>query len=387
MSRLTAYGAVARWLHRIAFASWPIQAALGDVEEKAFAPQLKTAEFARPVFVAGLPRAGSTLLLELIESTGEFASYSYRDMPFLLAPMLWRRLSRSHRQAMAPRERAHGDGMSVNADSPEAFEEVVWRAFWPEHYRRRSITPWGARRDPEFDAFFRLQARKIIAIRRDERPSAARYLSKANGNIARLPYLRSLAPDAVVIVPFRDPVQQARSLLSQHLRFLEVHAQDPFARRYMSGIGHYDFGSDLRPIDFGGWLASNALDPGGLDFWLAYWTQAYGAVLDQDTTLDVLSYEAFCEAPREAAAALGALLGLQDPAALEAHVARVHPPRAPAEPVQADASLLADARRVHDRLMARSVVGSRAARATDRAGRPHAPLQDAAGRPARRARP
>ena len=28
-------------------------------------------------------------------------------------------------------ERAHGDGMTIGYDSHEAFEEVLWRAFWP----------------------------------------------------------------------------------------------------------------------------------------------------------------------------------------------------------------------------------------------------------------
>ncbi len=41
-----------------------------------------------------------------------------------------------------------------------------------------------------------------------------------------------------------------------------MHARDPFARRYMEAIGHYDFGANLRPIDFDGWATATPDLPG-----------------------------------------------------------------------------------------------------------------------------
>ena len=58
----------------------------------------------------------------------EFETLTYRDMPFILAPLLWDKISRPLRKAGEKVERAHGDGMMVSFDSPEAFEEVVWLA-------------------------------------------------------------------------------------------------------------------------------------------------------------------------------------------------------------------------------------------------------------------
>lgn len=50
------------------------------------------------------------------------------------------------------------------------------------------------------------------------RHGGARYLSKNNNNILRLEALATSFPDALLIHPFRDPLQQALSLLSQHRR-------------------------------------------------------------------------------------------------------------------------------------------------------------------------
>ena len=80
------------------------------------------------VFVAGLARSGTTILLNAIYKSNKFASLSYRDMPFVLAPNLWSKLS-LHRQSADLIQRAHGDGIKISQDSPEAFEEVFWMSF------------------------------------------------------------------------------------------------------------------------------------------------------------------------------------------------------------------------------------------------------------------
>ena len=74
------------------------------------------------VFVAGVARSGTTILLNAIYDSDEFASLSYADMPFVLAPNLWSKISSTSKHLI--KERAHGDGIKVSSDSPEAFEEV-----------------------------------------------------------------------------------------------------------------------------------------------------------------------------------------------------------------------------------------------------------------------
>jgi len=44
-------------------------------------------------------------------------------MPFVLVPMFWNGFSKRFRQNAPPTERAHGDGMMVDNESAEAFEE------------------------------------------------------------------------------------------------------------------------------------------------------------------------------------------------------------------------------------------------------------------------
>jgi len=41
------------------------------------------------VFVSGLARSGTTVILNAIYKSNQFASLSYKDMPFVLAPNLW----------------------------------------------------------------------------------------------------------------------------------------------------------------------------------------------------------------------------------------------------------------------------------------------------------
>jgi hypothetical protein len=167
--------------------------------------------------------------------------------------------------------------MEVGFDSPEAFEEVIWKAFWPQKYQPARIGTWSASdRDPEFEAAFRDHIRKLIALRSDAAGNK-RYVSKNNANIARLPLLATLFADCTIIIPFRNPATHAASIARQHTNFLSLHARDAFARKYMEWIGHYEFGLAFRPFAFCGARPEGEPD---LDYWLDYWARSYSFVLD-----------------------------------------------------------------------------------------------------------
>lgn len=327
MRRESQYGPLDRLLHRIAFAAGPGQRMLADVEASLFGDELEAVALRDPVWITALPRAGTTILLELLWRTGSFASHTYEDVPFVLAPLLWNRYSRRFRVEDEPAERAHGDGIEISTRSPEAFEEMVWKAFWPDHYRSDRILPWRAgERSAEFDAFLGRHARKVVLLRRTEEDSELRYLSKANLHVARLASRPGPLEEGLFLVPFREPLQQAASLLRQHRRFLEIHREDPFVRRYMSGIGHHEFGRDLRPVDFEGWLA-DAPSPEALEFWVRYWVVTYRHVLEHvGPGVVLISYGRLVSEPEEA---LGVLAGEIDlpPEALTPFADRLHPPR------------------------------------------------------------
>jgi len=295
------YSGLDRLLHRVSFATAGIQAELADLEDLIYRKELAGIAARRPVFITALPRAGTTLLLELVSTLDGFASHCYRDMPFVLLPLMWHNLSKSFHQRSVPSERAHGDGILVSLDSAEAFEEMLWKAKWPKHYLSDRIVPWTACGEPDVAAAFTSHMKKVIRLRQRTPGVSPRYVSKNNGNIARIGCLLEYWPDAVIIVPVREPVQHAASLLRQHRRFLDIHAHDRFAREYMKGIGHFDFGANLRPIDFDGWLSTaRHTDPRTIGFWLEYWVAAYGHILRHHAdAVRVLPYDAFCANPDE----------------------------------------------------------------------------------------
>ena len=306
-----------RLLHRLAFATVAAQKGAADIEDRLFARRIAGIKIDRPVFIAALPRAGTTLLLELLSGLPDFVSHTYRDLPFLLTPLLWDALSRPFRSANAVMERAHGDGMTVGYDSPEAFEELLWHSFWPEKYRADRIIPWTAEErdaNDEFAGFIYNHIRKMLSLRAGGGDGAGqvRYVSKNNANIARIPVIRRLFPDAVILVPFRNPVDQAGSMLRQHRNFTDIHAQDAFSRRYMAYTGHFDFGANLRPIDCGGWLDDVGRDtPDTANFWLRYWCAAYEHILaNRNDGAVLISYDYCCAHPEIGLHSISAAVGL-----------------------------------------------------------------------------
>jgi hypothetical protein len=323
------YSRLERMLHRVAFATNRAQLELTDLADRLFRRELSGVVVREPVFITSLPRAGTTVLLQVCSASPEFAAHTYRDMPFVLLPLLWRRLSGGFRRRGTPTERAHGDGMLVSPDSAEAFEEMIWMARWPEHYRADRIVPWSGRPDPEFVRTFVNHLKKIILLRQEDPAIPSRYVSKNNGNIARLGFLPQCCPDAVIVVPVREPIQQVASLRQQHVRFLDIHARDRFARQYMRGIGHFEFGANLRPVDFDGWLASARYsDPGTIDFWLEYWVAAYEHFLNRyATVVHFFPYDEFCASPPLGLGRLASLIKASNRHALIAQQNDIHAPR------------------------------------------------------------
>jgi len=349
MSGSSTYSSLDRFLHRLAFAGTELQKNISEMESLSAKAELASVPIRRPIFITALPRAGTTLLLETVVAMGNVATHTYRDMPFVLCPLTWDKLSRGFRVDSAVRERAHGDGMMVGYDSAEAFEEVVWKAFFPKKYHLDRIDLWTvADRDPEFEIFFREHIKKLILLRAPAAKGPQRYASKNNANIARIALLRAKFPDCDIVVPFRDPLSQSMSLLRQHRNFLAVHERDQFARRYMESLGHYEFGSALRPISF----PSNDLEswsPDTIEFWIAYWIAAYAWILQQRPCgLVLLNYDGFVANPAKYGEALGQKLGLTSVAEL----GHIRPARAyDIDRGGLPADLLARAQDIHGQLV------------------------------------
>ena len=336
MSATAQYSKLDRVLHTAAFAGIGVQKVVAEIEDSLFKSQLDAIEAGPPIFVTSLPRAGTTLVLELLAKLPSAATHTYRQMPFLLCPMLWDSVSRGFRRDATLAERAHGDGLEIGFDSPEAFEEAIWQTFWPQKYGATSIATWSAAdQNDDFMVFVRNHMKKIVAVRKHTEQRARRYLSKNNGNIARIPYLLEAFPNAHVIVPVREPVAHITSLLRQHRRFSDLHAKDSFARDYMRAIGHFDFGDNLKPISFGGddGVPKGSGGPETLPFWLDYWIAAFSHVATfKSPRVSVVSYERLCEAPEETLRRLLKSVGESQPGLAQKLAAQVREP----VPVTAD---------------------------------------------------
>src|SRR3546814_19698701 len=102
-----------------------LQLFAADLEKVAFASQFRSVSAERPIFISSLPRAGTTALLEVFATLPTIATHTYSDMPMVLAPLLWSRISGAFRLDGHRQERAHGEGVLIDFDIPEALEKIL----------------------------------------------------------------------------------------------------------------------------------------------------------------------------------------------------------------------------------------------------------------------
>ncbi|MEW6080070.1 MAG: sulfotransferase [Thermodesulfobacteriota bacterium] len=281
---------------------------LGNLESKFFRDEIEDLSVDRPVYVTGLTRSGSTILLELLAAHEQTAAHQYRDYPLVCIPLWWNRfVDLAGGGRGEPVERFHRDGIRVTPRSPEAMEEILWMMFFPDcHASSRSQVMDGRTRYPAFESFYRDQIRKILYLRR-----GSRYLAKANYHVTRLAYLKTIFPDARFVIPVRSPVAQAASLSRQHRLFCEAEARDPRVLNYMRIAGHFEFGLDRRPVNTGCGKTADRI----MDLWNSgqearglglLWASVYryvGGLLAADDALRaasiVVDHDDFCRFPEK----------------------------------------------------------------------------------------
>jgi hypothetical protein len=290
------YNFSSRFLHRMALQS-KMMAEISFDAENSFVNK-KGIEFSKsPVFISGLARSGTTMLMRYLYETGQFRSLTYLDMPFVLMPNLWKKLS-FKKPSTELKERAHQDGIMVSFESPEAFEEVFWRVFCGNKYIGKDRLEL-QKPDKSVLKKFREYIQNVILSADD--PGQSRYLSKNNNNILRLPYLFESFPESKLVIPFRDPLQHALSLLSQHKLFSEVQSKDKFSLDYMNWLGHFEFGLNQKPFHFEDDATFEAMQKTTkmkLNFWLLSWKNYYSfALKNAVSNTFFFSYEAFCSNP------------------------------------------------------------------------------------------
>ena len=262
-------------LHQLALSSQFMREVMFDIESSVISINQTNDNH---VFVSGLARSGTTILLNALHESSEFSSLSYKDMPFVLAPNLWSKLSFT-KQDFDLVERAHGDGIKVSTESPEAFEEVFWMTF-PED-------------DKETEEKFKNYVQLI-----NHKYHKKRYLSKNNQNIRRLLLISKIFPCSKILIPFRKPIQQAHSLLSQHQKFILDSKNDEFISYYMKWIGHTEFGPNYIPVHNKNLCFKDDLN---INHWLEQWYLTYKSVLElsaEHGEFYLIGYESLCNNPK-----------------------------------------------------------------------------------------
>lgn len=266
----TGYNFLERLLHRLALQSGAIAEMSFDLDQRTVRADPTEIRHQRHIFVSGLARAGTTVLMRRFHATGRYRSLTYRDMPFVMAPNLWHRFTLLSKHEIVHVERAHGDKLFVNIDSPESLDEVFWRIFTGNEYiKKEKLIPY----EPAAEIIKKF-VRYVNAILSTPPARCNRYLSKNNNNILRLGAIHRAFPNALILIPFREPLQHAYSLLQQHRRFSELQSASAFTLSYMNWLCHHEFGLGHRPI-LPDDIAPPPYPPATLDYWLQLWCETY----------------------------------------------------------------------------------------------------------------
>jgi hypothetical protein len=309
LSEKNSYPFIDRLLHRIVL-GYPVVSRMSfNIELMLEKERAYQAE--QPIFISGLARAGTTILMRIFHETGGFRSLTYRDMPFVLMPNTWKNISKFFKYTSKSEQRAHNDGILIDFDSPEAFDEIFWKFFSTDNYIFEDyLAPHNENLHVIED--FRNFVRLVVSSADDSKQK--RYLSKNNNNILRLNTIQRAFPEALIIIPFRNPVQHAISLFEQHTRFCDIHKRESFSRDYMNWLGHYEFGTNHKPFFFREKnFMENDYKPDNINYWLIQWINTYSYLKQSATNNSVfVCYERLCKYPEDTIKNIFQLSGISE---------------------------------------------------------------------------
>lgn len=261
------YNFLQKYLHIIFLKNSFFNKSMYEIEKILFLKSCEKITKNKHIFISGLPRSGTTILLNFLYNSNCFSSLTYSDMPFLLGVNIFSKYNSKHLKIDIPR--VHNDGILYNIRSPEAFDEVFFSSF-------KTIEL-----EDEFENYVSLIIRKY---------KRNRYLSKNNLNYSRIKLITSIFPYCNFVIPFRDPIQHAMSLKSQHLRFLSLQKENPFILKYMNLIYHNEFGLNHKPWN----KPKNYDDPQKIEYWLEQWLFFYQSIYSnqkQNTSVIFFCFE------------------------------------------------------------------------------------------------
>ncbi|MGC1380491.1 MAG: sulfotransferase [Candidatus Baltobacteraceae bacterium] len=272
------------WSVRGVHAAAPLFVTLGNLESRMLARSLAARSVDRPVYICGLPRAGTTITLQMLAEHPDVVTHKYADFLMPYMPYVWNQVfPRIPVDAMRkPVPRIHRDRIEVTRDSAEMGEEILWEHFFPYiHDENQYAVLERSTSNPRFERFYNEHLLKLALVR-----GRTRYVSKAIMCVVRMQYLRRLFPDARFLLYIRNPIDHVASLIKQDRIWAELERDDPRQIEIIELTGHHEFGPHQvmanvgnpdvlheirRLFDANHWAESRA----------RYWAYVYGFVVKQ----------------------------------------------------------------------------------------------------------
>ncbi|NHZ85404.1 MAG: sulfotransferase [Planctomycetia bacterium] len=280
---------------------------LGNWETHQLQDKLINLSTDSPIYITGLARSGTTILLEKLAEHPDLVSYRYKDFPLVHIPVWWEQfLKRASSGKITSVERAHKDRIKITPDSSEAMEEILWMSFFKEiHDTSKNNLLDKNTVNNDFVEFYKNNIQKLLFSR-----NRTRYIAKGNYNISRITFLNTIFPNAKFIVAIRNPVDHIASLMKQHSLFCKLERANKKILSYMQILGHFEFGLDRRPINFNNSDVVSEIQEcwnNGDDIkgWALYWSSVYSYFVDllQEEQLlnkiKLVNYDDLCKNPLE----------------------------------------------------------------------------------------
>ncbi|MFX1375914.1 MAG: sulfotransferase [Promethearchaeota archaeon] len=294
------------WLTKFFDSFTSLSFLLDGLETKFLLDDMKKIEIDRPIYITGLSRAGTTIILEMLDKHPDLASHKYKNvlMPYL--PYWFSQMADRFNIYTKPTERIHRDGIMVTRESPEAVEEVFWQKFFDKlHSEKNSNIITRKDSNLKFEKFYRNHIKKIVINQK-----CSRYLAKNNYLVSRLDYLLKIFPDSKILLIIRNPVEHIASLVKQTKLFITLEQRTPLLSDWMKIVGHNEFGQNQKCINLNNteiinkihrlWRNKKTYVKG----WAFYWTSIYKFIANQLETIKklkkatlVVKYEELCETP------------------------------------------------------------------------------------------
>lgn len=259
------YSRINKLIHKVYLKNYYISKSTLSFEFDKYDSEIHKYNLEKCVFITGLARSGTTILLREIHDSKTFSSLQYKNMPFLFLPNTYQLKSNDK-----PSERSHEDNIKISGESPEEFDEYFWKVFMKDSYIKTDSLIKHDLENKTLDDY--LKYIKLVCMSKNK----PNYISKNNNNILRISSLLKI-PNSIFFILVRKPLDHVSSLMKLHFKFSKEHKSNPFSLDYFNFLGHHEFGLNQKPFklidhDF---EKLKKFDKSQIEYWLIIWKQYY----------------------------------------------------------------------------------------------------------------